>query len=406
MIDGFREILENLQRHRVRTILTALSVAWGVLMLVVLLGFGNGLQNSFQTKFADDATNSIWLHRGTTALPYAGMKIGRSIEFTNQDYDMLRNIPGVEKLTGRYYMWEDYAVKYKNKSSGFSIRAVHPDHLYLEKTIMLQGRYINDFDIKHKRKVAVIGPVVVDILFGKENALGKNIMIGNSVYRVIGLFTDDGQQNEQKKIFIPVTTAQQALHAGDTLHALLFTVGNATIQESKDIFKRVKTALAKVKKFDPEDPKVLRTRNNVEDFQQITQIFDLIKFVIWMVGLGTLVSGVVGVSNIMIINVSERRKEIGIRKALGATPWSIVSAIVLEAVFLTAFAGYLGILGGIGILELAGMLLEHADHIKDPQVDIRIVLGATGMLVLFGTMAGAIPAFRAAKIPPVEALRA
>jgi putative ABC transport system permease protein len=404
-LDKWQEIFGNLQRHKLRTALTGIAVGWGIFMLILLLGAGKGLSNKVEEKFADDAINSIWIHRGQTALPYRGLRPGRQIQFGLSDIKAVQEVPGVEHITGRFYMREAFTVSYGSKNSSFDVRAVHPGHQYIEKTIILQGRYLNDIDIEERRKTAVIGIAVKKFFFPNENPVGKYITIRGTQYRVVGVFEDEGDDGELQKIFIPITTAQRAYGAGDQIHAIMFTVGEAGVDQARRISEQVKQVLSRRHRVDPEDRRAFRIRNNVEEFHKITQLFELINLIIWIVGAGTILAGVVGVSNILLISVAERTVEFGVRKALGATPLSIVVMVLKESLLVTAVAGYAGLVAGVGLLELASHYLPDNDYIKNPEVDIRIALIALITLVVAGALAGYFPARRAARIDPVAALR-
>ncbi len=405
-VDHWQEIFQTLRRNKMRAALTGLSVAWGILMLIVLLGAGQGLQNQVESNFADDATNSIWMRPGRASLPFHGLRPGRQIKFTNADYEALKRIPGIEHVSGRFYMHGvAYTVNHGNKSASFDARSVHPGHQYLEKTIITRGRFLNDVDIEQCRKVTVIGEAVSEFFFGDADPVGEYLTIRGIQYRVVGTFIDEGGEGELQKVFLPITTAQRAYNAHDEVHHLLFTVGDASVEESRRIETAVREVLGARLHFDPSDTGALRVQNNVEEFHKIQQVFALIRAFLWIVGLGTITASVVGVSNILLISVAERTVEIGVRKALGATPFSIVSMILKESLFVTGLAGYLGLFSGVALLELFNTLLPSNDYIKNPSVDMRVALTALALLVLAGLIAGFIPARRAAKVSPVEALR-
>lgn len=405
-LDRWQEIYDVLRKNKLRTSLTALSVAWGIFMLVILLGAGRGLENSVVHDFKDDAVNSIWLWAGETSIPYKGHAVGRDIRFDNHDYELLRTVGGVDKVTGRFYLPGRAAVvTYGDKHTSYEVRAVHPDHRYLENTTMTAGRFINQLDLDGRRKVCVIGTAVIDFLFEGEPPIGKAIEINGLIFKVVGTFNDDGGDDENRKIYLPITTAQIAFSGHDRINRLMFTVGNADVPTSQAIAAVVTERIAGNHDFSPDDDKAIRVRNNVENYQRVTQIFAMISAFIWIIGAGTVVAGIVGVSNIMMISVKERTREIGLRKAIGATPWSIIGTILREAVVLTSVAGYMGMVAGIGFLELVSRAMGDNDYLRDPQVDLTVVLTAMGLLVFFGALAGFFPARRAAKVNPIVALR-
>src|SRR6188768_3522802 len=404
--DALQEIFATLQRNRLRTALTALSVAWGMLMLVVLLGAGRGLANGAAYEFRDDAINSLFLYAGKTSRPFAGRGPGRDVKLMNDDYEAWsRNFPDIDHISGRFYMRGEFTVSYGGKHSAFDIRGVHPGHQYLEKTIITQGRYLNDADINERRKVCVIGSKVVHFLFGKKEVLGEYLNIRGLSYKIVGVFEDVGGEAELKKIYLPITTVQLLYSQPGRLHQLMFTIGNASLADSQRLSERVTRFLAARHGFSPDDRQALRVMNNIEQFERIHGVFVWLNAFVWIVGIGTLLAGIVGVSNIMLISVKERTREIGIRKALGATPWSIISLVVGEAVVVTSIAGYAGMLAGIGVVELAARYLDGVPYLRQPDVDLWVALRASAVLVCAGALAGFFPARHAANVHPTEALR-
>lgn len=404
--DGWQETLEALRRHKLRTILTALSVAWGIFMLVILLAAGRGLQRGVEHDFRDDATNSIWISPGRTSVAYKGQPPGRSIRFENDDVDAVaKQIPGVDHITGRFYLWGEFSVSYGMKTAHFDIRGCHPGHLYLERTQILAGRFINEFDVRERRKVAVIGPEVREQLFGARDPLGEYITIRGVKYKVIGLYQDDGSQNELRKIYVPITTAQLVYSAPRQVHHIMYTVGDADLAQSETMAAATRDLLARRHRFSPEDKRALRVNNNLAQFSRVQEIFSWIRVFVWVVGVGTIFAGVVGVGNVMLISVKERTVEFGVRKALGATPWSIVSMVLQEALVVTSLAGYAGLCAGALLIEAVNRYVPENDYFREPQVDFQAALWAIGILVVAGALAGVIPAIRAARVHPVVAMR-
>ncbi len=410
-LDRWREILDTLWRNKLRTTLTAFSMAWGIFMLVVLLGLGNGLQAGVQSEFADDATNSIWMFAGNTSKPSNGMPIGRRIVLANRDVDAVGAIDEVDHVTGRFAIrgngqfGGELQIRVGAKVSSFDVRAVHPDHLFLEKTLIKAGRYLNQRDLDLKRKVAVVGIPVATFLFGTTDVIGQFLEINRVPFQIVGVFDDAGGEGEQKKVYISITTAQAAFNGADRVNQVMFTVGNAGVDESKQIADQAKALLAEAHDFAADDPQAVRIRNNVENFENFQKIFSMISIFVTLMAGCTIVAGVIGVSNIMMIAVRERTKEIGVRKALGATPWDIVSSIVQESVFLTAAAGYLGLVAGVGLLTLIGWAVPPGEMFGPPTVDFSIAIGATAVLVFAGALAGFFPALAAARVNPIVALR-
>lgn len=404
--DTWQELFSLLWRNKLRALLTAFSVAWGVFMLVLLLAAGRGLQNGVERDFRDDATNSIWVRGEKTSLPYGGRAPGRDVRFVNDDIDaLLREVPGIEYISGRFYLWGNYYVRHGTRSAQFDIRGCHPEHLHLEKTILLEGRFINPVDVEQRRKVAVIGPEVRQLLFGAEPFLGEYIQINGVQYQVVGLFDDEGGQNELRKIYIPISTAQLVYHGGNRLHHIMYTIGETSVEQSAIMVEQTRSAIARRHQFSPNDRRALQITNNLERFRKVSEIFAWIRVFVWVVGIGTLFAGVMGVSNIMLISVRERTVEIGIRKALGATPWAIVKLVLLEALLLTAMAGYVGLVAGTVVVELIREHVPENDYLREPRVDFEAAVGALVVLVIAGVLAGLMPALRAASVKPVVAMR-
>jgi putative ABC transport system permease protein len=405
-LDSWQEILETLRRNKLRAGLTAFSVAWGIFMLVVLLGSGQGLANGVSYQFRDDATNSIWIWPGQTSVPFAGLSPGRNVQFTNADYDDVRShSPDAERVTARFRIAGPVVVARGKESGAFDVRCVHPDHLYLEKTMVVEGRFLNERDISELRKVAVIGKLVKDALFAKEDPIGAEIQVNGISFRVVGVFEDAGNESEMEKVYLPITTAQRTFNGSNRIGMVMFTVGDASLEESKLIAKDVTRRLATRHRFDAADARAVRVNNNIEQFARFTGVIAGIRAFTWLVGVGTILAGIVGVSNIMLITVRERTREIGIRKAMGATPRSIIAQVLQESVLVTSVAGLAGLVLGVVVLDVASRFLGATDYFRNPQVDMGTAIEATIVLILAGTLAGLIPARRAAAIKPVEALR-
>jgi putative ABC transport system permease protein len=405
-VEFFDELWSTLRRNKLRTLLTGLSVAWGTFMLVLLLGAGRGLQNGVEWEFRDDAVNSIWVFSGRTSVPFAGRGPGRQLRFDNDDLTALkRNVGGIEYLTGRFWLWGEFSVRYGERHAAFDILGAHPDQKFLEKTLMTSGRFLNDRDIAERRKVAVIGDLVRSSLFREEEPLGKYIEIRGVAYRVVGVFQDVGGEAELRKIYVPITTAQLVYNEPGRVHAMMFTVGDANVAESQGMERDARRLLSERLDVAPSDLLALRTQNNLEKFAKLTAIFGWINGFVWFVGVGTMLAGMISVSNIMLISVAERTREIGIRKAIGATPGSLVRMVLLESILITGVSGYAGLLGGVGVVELVAPATANTPFLRNPSVDIRMALIATGLIVLAGALAGFVPARRAARVNPIVALR-
>ena len=408
-IDKWQEIFTSLRRHKLRTFLTAFSVWWGIFMLVLLLGAGTGLENSVLYNFRDDAINSIWIYPGETSIPYKGLPVGRRMRFDNSDYDNTMRLDGVRVGTGRFFLRGSFFTSRGDKSFSYDVRCVHPGHQVIENTNIVAGRYINDFDIKKSRKVCVIGKLVKESFFKDgEEVLGQYLQIKEIKYQIVGVFTDTGGEREMQKIYLPVSTAQK-IEGRDRLNMLMFEVGDATLEESLAIEEKIKTQFALKHKFSMKDKRAIYLRNGIEDYTEFQTVFTFIKGFIWFVGIGSIIAGVIGVSNIMLIIVKDRTKEIGIRKAMGATPWSIISMIMQEAIFLTGVAGYIGLASGLGLIYGVQQIMEQNDieseFFRNPEVNTIVVVVALFILVISGAIAGLIPALQATRVNPVTAMK-
>jgi putative ABC transport system permease protein len=405
-VDTWQEILDTIRSNRLRSFLTAFSVAWGIFMLIILLGSGQGLRNGVAHQFRDDAINSIWIFPGQVSQPYKGLQPGRRVQLTNEDHEEIgTRVNGVEHITSRFLIGGTLRVRYRDQTGSYDVRAVHPGHLYLEKTIITEGRFLNPLDIREYRKVAVIGERVAATLFKDVPPLGRDLEINGVAFKVVGLFTDEGAENELEKIYLPISTAQRAFGGANRVAQIMLTTGDAPLPETQAMSKEIHRRLAGRHTFSMEDPRAVFVNNNNEEFDRFMKLMAAIRMFVWVVGLGTILAGVVGVSNIMMIAVRERTREIGVRRALGATPWSIVSLILKESILITSVAGYAGLVLGIVTLEAAARLLPEDGFFLRPEVDLVVAVQATILLVLAGAVAGFFPARRAGRLRPVEALR-
>ncbi len=410
-IEKWQEIFESIWQHKLRTFLTAFGVFWGIFMLVILLGAGKGLANGAENSFKDDATNSIWIYPGKTSKPHKGLPPGRFIQLDNKDFDFIKNdIDKVDQISGRYNLWGEFSISRGSKSSSYSVRSVHPGHKFIENTIVTEGRFINEYDLQEKRKVAAIGKLVVNGLFEKdEDPIGEYIDIKGIRYQVIGIFEDTGSDREMRMVYLPITTVQALENNPTRIHQLMFSTEEASIAETKVMEEEIRAHFAKTQQFDPTDKNAIWIRNISEQIQKFRNVLTGINVFVFFVALGTIIAGIIGVSNIMLIIVKERTKEIGIRKALGATPFSIISMIIMESVLITSLAGYMGLLAGVGILELMRFAMNEFkienEFFLNPEVNFTIVIIAISLLIIFGALAGLFPAVKAASISPVEAMR-
>jgi putative ABC transport system permease protein len=403
--DRWREIFDTISKNKLRTFLSGFTVALGIFIFIILFGLGNGLKNTFQEFFLDDASNTIFIYPGKTSEPYKGFKANRRIEFKNED---LKEIDEnfaffIEYLTPR--ITRSALTRYKNESNTYPTRAVAPGHQFIEKTILMKGRYINPSDLEEKKKSAVIGRLVAKDLFKGEDPIGKYINIGTIAFKVIGVFQDDGGDNEERNIYIPYTTRQLIEKSNDKVDQIIVTfrkeLGHAG---ALALEKSLKNYFKEKKSIAPSDPNGVYFQNLTDDLKQSQQFAVVLQLIVSFVGLGTLIAGIIGISNIMVFVVKERTKELGIRKALGATPISVIQMILQESVFITTISGYIGLFLGILVLENIGLTLEEY-FIKNPFIDFGTAFAATLVLIIFGAVAGYIPAKRASRIKPIVALR-
>ena len=411
-IDKWQEILATIKKNKMRTFLTGFSVAWGIFMLMILLGSGNGLSNGVAANFMNDAVNAMWIWTGETTIPYEGMKTGRPIRFQNQDQEIVQKVPGVGVSSGRYFMGNT-RYSYLKESGEYTTITCQPELKDVENLILNEGRFINQIDILQKRKVVVIGADIKTALFKDSVALGEFVNINKVPFKVVGICTEPGS-TRNRNAYMPLSTAQMIFNGSNRLHNLALTIDASTLEESQAIEDQIRNALGRQHKFDPKDEGAIGLYNKLENYIQTMKIFQAIKIFIWIIGIGTLIAGIVGVSNIMLIVVKERTKEIGIRKAIGASPASVIGLILLESIMITTLAGYIGLVLGTGLMELvnyfmmqsAGPATDQSETIfLNPTVDINIAVYATLLLIVAGAIAGYIPAKRAASIKPIVALR-
>ncbi|MBR9915694.1 MAG: FtsX-like permease family protein [Algicola sp.] len=409
-LERWQEIFETLSKNKLRTILTGISVASGIFILVILLGFSKGIENGVKSQFEQDATNEISIWTGVTTKGYKGLNPGRYIQLKNSSFDAVENKYDdyLEYRSKDYMIWGG-TVSYNNETGNYRVRGTLPDNQFIENADIGSGRFISQSDIDGRKKVAVIGNKMKTDLFKGEDPIDKNVQIFGMNFKVVGVYFDPGGDREESQVYIPVTTAQKVFNAGENIRNMSFTVKMAdnfdkAVAMSTAISEGIEQQLKEIHTVAPDDMSAVRVNNTLEEAQKIYSLVATIQAVFWFVGIGTIIAGIVGVGNIMLIIVKERTKEIGIRKALGALPMSIVGMIIQEAVFVTMLAGLFGLIAGLGLLELFGPQIE-SDFIKYPQVNFNIALITVFLLVLAGTVAGFIPAYRAAQIKPIVALR-
>jgi putative ABC transport system permease protein len=406
-LDRWREILEVLWRRKLRTALTALSVAWGIFMLVVLLAAGRGLSNGAEAEFGRDAANVLWLAGGQLSKAHQGNPIGKRVRLFNDDYlTSQATVPIIEHARVRARLPATTITRRGQRRDVFPVIGCLPGNELIEKSELVRGRFINVEDQREARKVAVIGVKVEAALFpGHEPSLGGSIVIGQTVFTVVGVFEEEAEEDEQQIIYIPLATAQGLLKNAGRIDDMTFMVGEASADESARALETLTGMLAARHGFAPDDKQALRAWNNQAVNERFQTLFAGIRAFVWIIGLGTILAGVVGVSNIMLISVQERTREIGVRKAVGARPSSIIAMILQEALAITVVSGYLGLVAAVAVVAAAQSLLPNAPYFRHPDVDLTVGLGATAVLVLSGVLAGLFPALRAARINPIAALR-
>lgn len=405
-LDRWREIFQTINKNKLRTLLAGFTVTLGILIFTVLFGMGNGLKNTFYKFFQDDAQNTIFIYPGFATKPFKGFKENRRTEFKNEDLTLLQEKFGdrIEYTTARIY--KNVNAKYKSEYGTYNVRAVHPEHQYLEQTDTEKGRFINEHDIKTDARVVVIGRLVEKDLFGNENAVGKYISLNKIIYRVIGVFRDEGSgDREERNIYMPVSTVQLIYKNTEVIDEILLSYdmaigANGARRLSKDIEKVLKDK----HNIAPSDQNGIYIQSVIEDLEQNLQLANVLQIIVFCIGIGTLLAGVIGISNIMVYIVKERTKELGIRKALGAKPSTVVGMILQETMVITMIFGYIGLLIGNFVLNSMGNKLEDW-FITNPNVSQGTIIFATVILILSGLIAGYIPARRAAKVKPIVALR-
>lgn len=409
-IERWQEIFEAISKNRLRTFLTGISVASGIFILVILLGAGKGLQNGIEKQFERDAAGIIEVWSGTTTKEYKGLNPGRQIQYRDADYKQsVQKFDDKLDLRASTYNYWGAPFSYGKESGSYQYRGVTPDYGKVENLTIVQGRYINSNDLANNEKVACIGMKVKTDLFKDKDALGKEIIINGINFKVVGIFTDPGGEREETRAYLPLTTVQRAFGNGDKITNLFFTMKKTdnydeALAQSEKFTKDLKDLLKSRNTVAPDDDGGVGVYNSVKDAKQFYDLNLYIRLFFWWVGICTIIAGVVGVSNIMLIIVKERTKEIGIRKALGASPFSIISMILHESIFITTIAGFVGLLASLLLLEFVGPMVQ-SEYFQNPEVDFSVALTTLVLLVFAGALAGFFPAYRAAKIKPIVALR-
>lgn len=404
-IDRWQEIFSSIRSNVLRTVLSGFTVALGLFIFIVLFGIGNGLNNSFAKAFTRDATNLIMIFGGKTTLPYAGLQSDRTITLRNDDFDaVVKESEGkLEYASPRYQT--NLMVKYGKESGNYQVNGVWGDEKFLENRTMIDGRYITERDNELKQNVATIGRMVWRDLIRDGNPIGKDLNINGTMFKVVGVFSDPGGDWDERHISVPLATLQQLKKGSDTVSTVMLSYNpNMTPEEGVKYGEELEKKIKAKHKISPDDPQGIRVSNNAVNTQDSFAFLFVITAVVGFIGLGTLLAGVIGISNIMVYIVKERTKEIGVRKAIGAKPAEIVALILQESIVITVISGLVGVGLGVLALKLIGNNLENY-FITDPSVGWGLIAVAFFCLVFAGSIAGFVPAYRASKIKPIEALR-
>jgi putative ABC transport system permease protein len=414
-LDVWEEIWQTVMKHKLRTALTSFGVFWGIFMLVLLLGAGNGLHNGVMQNF-DIAKNAVFVWTEVTSVPYAGFQAGREIQLTNDDFKALQNVKELKTISPRIRVSNRFSntqitIRYDDRDVSYAIMGDYPQYLEIQPLWITQGRFINKFDINEKRKIAVLGKRVKDDLFQEREAIGEYIKINGVPFKVVGVFDSRSSGEEGRDdvqiVHIPATTAQQTFNMGEDINWFGFIphsgTGGAEAEEIiKDVFR-------KRHKIAPDDRQALGSFNVEEEFKEMQGLFSGIAAFSWLVAIGTILAGMIGVANIMLIIVRERTKEIGIRKSIGAKPWSIVSMVIQEALVISSVPGYIGLVVGVVLVEGIGYAMAEfgmqSEFFANPEIDFKAAFSAILVLLVSGIIAGLIPGIKAANVDPVIALR-
>jgi len=403
--DSWKEIFDTIKKNKLRTFLSGFTVALGILIFIILFGLGNGLQSSFSMFFTDDQVNTIRIYPSTTTIPYRGYESNRQIKFTNEDVKKIKENfkKKIEDIVIRNSYYTMFS--YKQQANTYRVRAVSPGHKSAEKTIIMKGRYLHEGDILNKTKHVVIGRLVEEDLFKKENGLGKYIHEGGNSWKVVGVFQDEGGDREERNLYVPYTTRQKLRNNDEVEQMIVIYDKDMSYDQSLVLERELDAYIKNLKIISPKDNRGIYLSNTGEEQENSRQFASVLQIIISFIGIGTLLAGVIGISNIMVFVVKERTKEIGIRKAIGATPASIIAMILQESIFITMISGYFGLVSAILILNSIGDSLMEKYFISSPYIETSNAIWATIILIFFGALAGYLPARKAAKIKPIVALQ-
>jgi putative ABC transport system permease protein len=411
--DKWQEIFHTLKQNKLRTALTAFGIFWGIFMLVIMLGAGTGLENAVYSNLGDFSRNSMFIWSQKTTMPYKGLPRNRWYHFEYSDLNALKeNIPQIEVVAptvrGGGHRATNFAVRGLKKGS-YEVNGITPEENYIDPVEIISGRYINDFDLLNKRKTCLIGNRVYEELFNKgEDPTGEYIRVNGSYFQVIGYYkskhTGRWGENQNSQIFIPYSTALQIYNYANKVDH--FSIVVKPQYEVKEIEDKVMAVLSARHDVHPEDKGAFGYNNVGEEFKKMNGLFLGIRGLIWIVGIGTLLSGIIGVSNIMLIIIRERTSEFGIKRAIGATPLVVISSVLSEAIFLTFLAGNAGLMFGVFVIELVNKAIPaNSETFQNPEVDFRLAVLALVIIIISGLLAGIIPAKKVVSIKPIAAIR-
>ena len=409
-LERWQEIFETIRKNKLRTFLTGLSVASGIFILVILLGFGQGMQNGIAYEFEQDASTSIWVWPGVTSKEYKGMNPGRRIQLRNENFETSNQLFGdaMEYRSSRNFV-RGTSVNYGKEALVYGVQGVSSDFQFIENARVIEGRFINPIDESNTAKVAIIGrKIALDVFKAVETPIGEFIEISGIPFKIVGIYKEN-EEREEERIYIPLSTAQKVFNGADRINNLSYTLPPAdnfeiAVAEAIQFKNNLRGHLQQVHTIAPDDTSALTVFSMLEEAKRYYTLMDNIRFFFWFVGICTIIAGVVGVSNIMLIVVKERTREIGIRKAIGAKPWTIVGLILQESIFVTAISGFTGFIFSMGLLEIFGPYIE-VDYIMNPSVNFNVAVSTVFLLIMAGTLAGFFPAWRAANIHTINALK-
>ncbi|AYO57139.1 ABC transporter ATP-binding protein [Chryseobacterium sp. 6424] len=404
-LDRWREIFESIRSNILRTVLSGFTVALGLYIFIVLFGIGTGLKNAFTEGFTRDAANLITIFSGKTSMAYGGLQSDRQVVLKNEDFEQVidSDPQKMENATPRYST--NMTVKYGKESGSYQISGANPDEQIIENRKLTEGRYLNARDIDLKQNVAVIGRMVQRDLIKNGSPVGKDLDINGTFFKVVGVFSDDGGDWDERMITVPISTLQQLKKGSDTVSTIFITYDSKlSPADAIEYGDQLQKELKAKNKVSPDDEQGIVVRNNAKNMGDTIQFLFIITLIVGFIGMGTLLAGIIGISNIMVYIVKERTQEIGVRKAIGAKPRTIVGLIMQESMVITVISGIIGVALGVLSLALIGDSLEKY-FIKDPSVGWGLIFVAFISLVISGLIAGFVPAYRASKIKPIEALR-